>query len=140
MAHLFNLHHYTSVTCCTVCAGVYFCTRFPHDIIWEVHYGFMPLLIIVFVWKYLLWLPGFNHLFMILGKYSMTIFLTHTFIRYHFCADFIYGFHYFWLVVIVLTVCSLALAVMIDTVKNLLKWDRLVYHLMKKIDKRYDSL
>ena len=48
-----------------------------------------------------------------LGKYSMGMFLTHTFMKSYYLHDFIYGFHYAGLIFVVLTVLSLALSVIL---------------------------
>ena len=48
----------------------------------------------------------------------MNIFLVHTFFRYIFFRDFIYGFKYFWLIVLVLFGVSLGVTMLIELLKK----------------------
>ena len=53
-----------------------------------------------------------------LGEYSMNIFLSHTFIKSYFFKDFIYSFKYWWLILIVLLLFSLAISFAIEKMKE----------------------
>ena len=61
-----------------------------------------------------------------LGRHSMNMFMTHTFLRAYWYHDFIYGFKYAWLDTLVLLVITLLLSVLIEGVKNLSGYNRLV--------------
>lgn len=65
----------------------------------------------------------------LLGKYSMTIFLTHTLIYNHYFSDFIYSPKNWFLILLLLTAVSLACAVILEALRKLVRWDRLpVWH------------
>lgn len=63
----------------------------------------------------------------------MNIFLVHTFIRYVFFGDFIYGFKYFWLIALVLLGVSLGISVIIELLKRIIHYNSLISKLSKKI-------
>lgn len=61
--------------------------------------------------------------FSALGKYSMDMFLIHTFIFNYYCHEFVYGFRHFLLIFIMLALISLGIAFAIEQVKKLIKYD-----------------
>jgi len=61
-----------------------------------------------------------------LGRHSMNMFMTHTFLRAYWYHDFIYGFKYAWLDTLVLLVITLLLSILIEGVKSLSGYNRLV--------------
>ena len=61
----------------------------------------------------------------LLGRYSMTIFLTHTLIYNHYFTDFIYAPKNWFLILLLLTVSSLACAAAIEFLRKLVRWDSL---------------
>lgn len=64
------------------------------------------------------------------GKHSMNIFLTHTFIYYYYGQKYIYSCRYFGLVVVVLLICSLILSMGIEELK---KWFQILWiHISEK--------
>lgn len=65
-----------------------------------------------------------------IGKHSMNIFLTHTFIYYYFGERYIYSFRYFVLLIVVLLVSSLLLSIIIEELKKGLRV--LWVHMSKK--------
>ncbi len=66
----------------------------------------------------------------LLGRYSMTIFLTHTLIYNHYFTDFIYAPKNWFLILLLLTVSSLACAAAIEFLRKLVRWDSLpVWHI-----------
>lgn len=69
----------------------------------------------LYLWKWLF----------LLGKHSMNMFMTHTFLRAYWYHDFIYGFKYAWLDTLVLLVITLLLSVLIEGVKSLSGYNRL---------------
>lgn len=60
-----------------------------------------------------------------LGKYSMGMFLTHTFLKSYYLHDFIYGFRYPILIFIVLVLLSAALSVCLAFLENVLNTHRI---------------
>lgn len=85
------------------------------------------------VMMYLSKVPVISTLLRCIGKYSATMFMTHTFIYMYFYKDFIYSFRRDYLIYGVLLGCSLATAIIIDTLRRLLRYDRLVSNVNKKI-------
>lgn len=69
------------------------------------------------------------------GKHSMNIFLTHTFIYYYFFSDFVYSFRFAGIIVIILLSCSLLLSIFIEHLKKFLKYDRLECKIIEYIEK-----
>ena len=68
-----------------------------------------------------------------IGKYSMNIFLIHTFIYYYWFSDFIYAFRYDWCIVAALLVTSLVVSYVIEGFKRLLKYNKLIDKCMSKL-------
>ena len=64
-------------------------------------------------------LPLFTKVFAAIGRHSMNIFLTHTFIYKVFLSDFIYSFRYAVLIWLALLAASLALAVVLEWSREL---------------------
>ncbi len=93
---------------------------------WQLIYSVFPVFVICFLRYCVIRIPVVRQILSFLGKYSMTIFLTHTFIRYNYLNGFVYSFGNFIKIYAVLLVLSLALAVVLDTVKKLIRYNRLV--------------
>ncbi|MBM6699053.1 acyltransferase [Bifidobacterium pullorum subsp. saeculare] len=105
---------------------------------WELSYGIVPVIVICFLRYCIIPIPGINAVLRFLGRHSMTIFLTHTFIRATYCEDFVYGtFDNFLAVYALLLVMSLALALAIDGLKKVCRYDHLVNRM---IDRMNDAL
>ena len=67
-----------------------------------------------------------------LGKYSMDIFLTHTFFRQYYLHTFIYSFKYMGCILLVLFVVSLILAIVVSVLKKLLHYSQFIDWLIRK--------
>ena len=61
-----------------------------------------------------------------LGRHSMNMFMTHTFLRAYWYHDFIYSFKYAWLDTLVLLIITLLLSIIIEGVKKLSGYNRLI--------------
>ena len=61
-----------------------------------------------------------------LGRYSMTIFLTHSFIYYIYFRDFFYSLGNPWLMYGLLLSFSLLLAVALEFLMKLTRWNKLI--------------
>ncbi len=67
----------------------------------------------------------------LIGKYSMTIFLTHTLIYRHYFTKFIYAPKYWFLILLLLCAVSLATAIVIELLRKLVHWDQIrLWHLI----------
>lgn len=95
--------------------------------------GASPVVIIVFCYLFIIVIPGLRQLLMLLGRYSMNMFLIHNFIRDRWFRDFTYSFHYWWLIVLVLLADSLVLSMAIELAKKISGYQKLVSWGEKKI-------
>lgn len=71
-----------------------------------------------------------------IGAHSMSIFLTHTFIIGYYYADFVYSFRYPIIIFFVSFGLSLAVAVVIDSARKLLQYDKLVLLVKNAVSKK----
>jgi len=78
-------------------------------------------------------IPGVSRLLALLGKYSMNIFLVHTFIYYYYFRSFIYSFGHWLLILAVLLGISLAVSVAIEGLKKVTGYDRLMKNMIARI-------
>lgn len=93
----------------------------------------IPMLVIAFCFEFINPIPIVKNILSVLGKYSMYIFLTHNFILSCWYNDFTYSFYYAPLIVIVLLTVSLGIAVIIDTLRKLTRFDKLVQFIIEKV-------
>lgn len=103
---------------------------------WELKFAIIPIFFICFFRYCIVRIPGINKALEFLGKHSMTIFLTHNFIRYTYLNKFTYSFGNFMVIFIVLLALSILLAVIIDYFKQLIKYDKYFNKLIESITKR----
>ena len=72
----------------------------------------------------------------------MNIFLIHTFIREYYLGDFIYSFENWIEIVAILFIISLAISIVLELFKKLIRYDKLIKKLQNfafiTIDKIYD--
>jgi peptidoglycan/LPS O-acetylase OafA/YrhL len=78
-------------------------------------------------------IPILNKILEFLGKHSINIFLIHSFIRAIYGKDLIYKLPNFIVTIVVLLLISLVLSIIIEQMKKLFKYDRLVDKLIYKI-------
>ena len=114
-------------------AGYIIMLKYDRTVAWELNYGIIPLAFICFFRFCIIRIPVLNKILEFLGKHSMTIFLTHTFIRLNYLRNFVYSFKHFMLIFAVLFVLSLALALALDFIKKLCRYDVLINKITTKI-------
>jgi peptidoglycan/LPS O-acetylase OafA/YrhL len=73
-----------------------------------------------------------------LGKYSMNMYLIHSFVFMYIFKDFIYSFKYTVVILIVLIVITLLVAIGIETLKKIIKFQNVIDLLYRKVDKILD--
>ncbi len=103
---------------------------------WNVSYirdGFIPLFVVVYCYTILSEIPGVRNVLQFLGKHSMNIFMSHTFIQAYFLKDFLYGLKYSLLTFLVLTAISVAVSIVIDLLKKYTGYDKLCAKILSKI-------
>ncbi len=103
----------------------------PTNLYWEVKYGLIPFLIILFAKEYIIPLPIIGAILEFLGKHSANIWLIHTFIRYHYCEAFIYGMEHFIIVILALLLISLALSIIVEFLKRIIGYEKLINKLLQ---------
>jgi hypothetical protein len=90
---------------------------------------FLVLSVIVWVYLFLSGIPVISEILAFLGKYSMNIYLIHTFIRGRWFAAHIYSFHHFLLILLVLLVDSTLFSVVLEAVKKYSGYNRIIQKL-----------
>lgn len=102
---------------------------------WELNYGFIVVVLICFFRFCVIRIPVLRSILEFLGRYSMTIFLTHIFIKTTYLHDFTYGTtDNFVAIYIMFIVVSLALAVIVDLCRKLCRYDCLIDIIMRRIN------
>ena len=74
--------------------------------------------------------PLIKSILALIGRYATDIFLLHNFIRIVWYYDFTYSFRYWWAIAGVLLVLSVAVAAVIDLLKKVCRYDKLVNRLI----------
>lgn len=108
------------------------------DKAWELELNVFPVVFIMLCRYTVARIPVINKALEFIGKHSMTFFLTHTFIRYNYLTDLIYNQKSFIISYILLLALGLALAVVIDLFKNLIRFDEFVDKGIKALNKALD--
>ena len=99
----------------------------------ELWDSLIPVLVIVYLYWFVNDMPVVGKILGFFGKYSTTIFLTHTFIRYYWLRSVSYHFSCAWLNFVTLTVLSTAAAMAIDGLLKLVRYQHFTDSLTKKI-------
>lgn len=106
-----------------------------YDVAWELEYGLIPVLFVPLLQATLFNVRIFGLALAFFGKYSMAIFLTHGFIRGVYFKDLIYGTGDFIISFILLLTMSLALAMLLEWLKGLSGFSRIVSYVMSRLEK-----
>ena len=101
-------------------------------VIWEYHYMAVPLLVIIFCVEYLFKVPWVSAVFQYFGKYSLNIWLIHTFIRDYF-GKVVFAVREFWLIPVVLLLISLILSYVVEMLKRVTGYQKLIAALIQKL-------
>lgn len=102
----------------------------PYGMFWEIHFLFIPMIFILFFYRYVLMLPIITDILWFLGKHSMNIFLTHTFISGTYFHKYIYMCHHWLFILLALSISSIALSMLINKAKEVLKYNVFIYRLI----------
>ena len=106
--------------------------RYKGDLV-ELWDSLIPVLLVVYLYWFVNDLRVAGSVLNFFGKYSTTIFLTHTFIRYYWLRSVSYYFTNAWLNFVTLTVLSTLAAMVIDGALKLLRYPRFSDRLTRKI-------
>ncbi len=104
----------------------------------SLYFGIASVLWTYVCYEFLSPMKGICDMFAFIGKYSMNIFLIHTFLYYYYAKDFIYSFGSGIVIVMVLLGCSLVIAVFIEVLKKIVRYSKLVNYLQVKAVRCYD--
>lgn len=118
-------------------ASIYIWIRVPYKILWEYHFGVAPVILIAFCNRFIfvregIVRRGISGIFAFLGKYSMNIFLFHTFYREYLLKDVLFSMKYPILTVLSLLLVSLLTSIVFEFVKKVIKYNNFVSFLEKK--------
>ncbi len=121
----------------TVLVSIYIWIRVPYKVLWEYHFGIAPVLLIVFFNRFIFRQGGFVHsvinkVFFFLGKHSMNIYIFHTLLREQILKKFLYSMKYPILTILSLLLISLVISVVLEFIKKLIKYDKLIAWVEKK--------
>lgn len=97
---------------------------------WDIKYGVIPVLIILFAKEYVASMPMVSVVLAFLGKHSANIWLIHNFIRVYYCEVFTYSMGHFVAILIVLLLISLCISIIIEYLKRLIDYDKLIRGLL----------
>lgn len=87
------------------------------------------------VYDVISYIPVLSHCLKFIGKHSMNIFLVHTFIYLYFHSDFIYSFRNSWTILSVLLGTSLLVSIMIELLKKITGYNKLVSKIIGLVNK-----
>ncbi|MDE6025507.1 MAG: acyltransferase [Lachnospiraceae bacterium] len=110
-----------------------FWTEFKRAEIWGINCNLIPLIYIFFVKYCLMPLKGINNFLEFLGKKSMTIFMTHSFLRARYLEVWIYSRGHFLMVFLALFVSSLILAILVDAIRHVMGVEKAANKVCEKI-------
>lgn len=104
--------------CILTVFSVYAYFKIDRAIYWDFARGWLALPMLLFFVCYLTRIPGIRSVWKLLGKYSLHIFLLHTFIKSTYGSRLIYGLRYPLLMFLVLLLSSLMLSVLVVFLKK----------------------
>ena len=96
--------------------------------------GIVPLYVIFYCYTIVFEIPFVYKALGYIGKHSMNIFMSHTFLRAFYLKNFIHSFRYPFLIVTVLLLCSLLLSIIIEALKKYTGYNKLVKKGMEYIE------
>lgn len=103
------------------------------DVYWEYHMAVYPIIAIVFFVEFIVDIPLVGKLLEFFGKHSANIFMIHSLIRWYWFYDFTYSFGNFIVIGAVLFVISLMVSIVLEAIKKLIGYDKMIDKLVKLI-------
>jgi peptidoglycan/LPS O-acetylase OafA/YrhL len=100
----------------------------------ELKWGIIPCIFILFFVEFITYIPRVRNFLIFLGKHSMNIYLVHTFIRAYYFRDFLYSFRYAPIIVVLLMGISVAISIVIEALKKLIRYDTLINKLCRAVE------
>ena len=138
MFHIVNNVYIDKLIKLVVCTfGLYVCIHVREysdvNFFYELRHGFMCVYIIYMINEFVSPIKYLNSFLRFVGKYSMDMFLIHTFIRGIFYIEFIYSFKYPLRIMLVLFALALGVSILIEVVKQISGYNKLMERLGEKI-------
>lgn len=106
-----------------------------HGSFYFINDGIIPMFVIYYCFEFINDIKYLNSFLEYIGIHSMNIFLIHNFIRVVYFESWTYSFKYWWLIVLVLLIESIILSVAIEKLIKIIKYDKLLISIKKKIKK-----
>lgn len=103
------------------------------DYTYEFNDNIIPVFLIYYLYDFIIDIPVLRQILMFFGKHSMNMFLIHTFIRLTFLKSFVYSFKHFIIVTLIVTLISLGLSIIIELLKKLSGYNKLIEKIQNKI-------
>lgn len=103
-----------------------------NNIYYFINDGFIPAFIIYYCYEFIIHIKYLDGILKYLGKHSMNIFLTHSFIRGIYLQNWTYSFDSWITVMIVLLVESIFISVLIEWLIKLLRYDKTTKYISTK--------
>lgn len=130
------VNRWIAILCCVFLTVLSYWIYYSTKEINNVQFWTAPI-IACFVMVFFQKIPILSAGLKILGKYSAYIFLSHTFIYYYFYEEFIYSFKRVWCIYLVMVILSFLLAVLIDFMRKISGYNRLIEWIQMKVEKSY---
>lgn len=108
---------------------VYSYTRVEMELYWEYCYCWIPMVLILFCVLYLFKVKAISVPLQFFGKYSLNIWLVHTFLRDK--VPFVWSVRIFWLVPVVIFVIALGISILIELLKKYTGYNDMIKALQK---------
>lgn len=105
--------------------GYMFFNNIPRDRFWEYHFGFYPVLIILFAVEFIFIIPCIKRFLCFFGKYSMNMYFTHSLLQWHY-PELFYTKKHFAVIAICFVGLSLLLSLVIELLKKITKYNDFV--------------
>lgn len=117
-------------------AAMLLCGWFSFEVNQYVNFHLSWLLIFflpIFVQEYISYVPVLSHILKFIGTQATNIFLVHTLIYYYFYTEIIYSLNDSWKIYIAVLALSIAVSVIIECFKKLLRYNQLIDWVCKKV-------
>lgn len=105
----------------------------PWNTFWDYHFGLFPVLVILFCVEFVVTIPGLGAALRFLGRHSMNIFLIHGTLR-KYCRDIVFMRGHFIVCFLTLLLLSLAVSMLVEALKKVVKCEKYVDWLEAKTD------
>lgn len=105
----------------------------PLIALWD---SLLPVVMILFCVDFIIQMKMLRNVLIFLGRHSMNIFLIHNMFRMYWCPDFIYSFHSWLVIPIVLLLVSLLFSLLVEVGKKISGYHRFMQYIEGKINSK----